>query len=138
MGQLDALVIAAETVDYNGQKLIVRGLGLQHITFIVRQHAGTLSSLYEQAIAGTLPASAEEIAFVMADEFAPLAGKIIACGLGEPENADEAAALPLALQFTLLEKIVELTLVDTGGLGKLMEIVTRALKGMANLQPQKP
>lgn len=137
MGQLDSLVIATETVDYNGQPLVVRGLGLQHITFVIRHHGDTLTSLYAQAIAGTLPSSVEGIAFAMADEFAPIAGKVIACALGEPQSADAAATLPLRLQCELLEKIVELTLVDAGGLGKLMEIVTRAMMGTANLIPRK-
>lgn len=136
MGQLDSLIIATETVEYNGQKLVVRGLGLPEITFVIRHHGDTLTSLYAQAIAGTLPSSVEGIAFAMADEFAPIAGKVIACGLGDPQEHEKAATLPLKLQCELLEKIVELTLVDAGGLGKLMEIVTRAMTGMVTLMPR--
>lgn len=138
MGQLDDFVIATETVEYGDLKLSVRGLGLQQITYIVRNHGETLSALYVQAVAGTLPASVTEIGFAFADDFAPLAGAIIACAAGDPKNAHVAAELPLAFQFTLLEKIVELTLVEAGGLGKLTEIVTKAAKATASLRPLKP
>lgn len=137
MDQLETLIIPSETVDFNGQKLVVYGLGLAEITFIVRQHRVVVAELYKRAIAGELKGSVEEVAFGLLDDFVPLASLVIACGMRSPKSAAIAASLPLTVQAQAIEKIVTLTLVGEGGLEKLMEIVVRAMTGAASLTSPK-
>ncbi|TIU88802.1 MAG: hypothetical protein E5W06_00085 [Mesorhizobium sp.] len=120
---------------FGANTLKVYGLSLTHITFIVRHHREVVANLYTQAISGTLPASAEEIAVSIIDDFAPLVSLVIACGLGEPESAERLAKinLPLAVQADALAKIFRLTVEAEGGLGKLMEIVTKVAMSAAKL-----
>lgn len=137
MSQLETLIIPSETVTVGEQTLTVYGLGLPHITYIVRHHRQVLADLYVKAITGELPGSVEEIAMGIMDDFAPLAGLVIACGVGEPEQASKAAQLGFAVQVDALEKISKLTLEGEGGLEKLMESVTRALAATAKLTSLK-
>lgn len=137
MSQLDKIYQPTASVEYQGQTLNVQGLTLAHITFIARHHGTVLENLYQTALEGKLPTDIAQIALTMADEFAPLSGKIIACGFGEPENAERASAIiPFVLQCELIDKIVQLTLVENDGLGKVMEIVKKLTQGMTNLQNQ--
>ncbi|TPN04543.1 hypothetical protein [Mesorhizobium sp. B2-1-2] len=140
MSQLETLIIPSETVTFGKNSLTVYGLSLPHITFIVRHHRDVVADLYTQAIEGKLAGSAEAIAVQLLDDFAPLASLVIACGIGEPENADRLAKLnlPLAVQIDALDKIIRLTLEAEGGLGKLMEIAARAMTATATLTSQKP
>lgn len=140
MDQLETLIFPTETVDFNGQKLEVRGLGLAHITTLVAKHRDVLAELYTKAISGQLEGSAQDIALRMIKDFVPLASMTIAMGLGSSsleKQATKAAQLPLLIQVELLEKIFRLTLVNEGGLEKLMEIVTGAAAGMARLTSPK-
>ncbi|MGA1831674.1 phage pre-tape measure protein [Rhizobium wenxiniae] len=138
MDQLETLIHPTETVAYGEQRFQVRGLGLAHITHIVREHRATCANLYSEAIAGRLKGSVEEVAFSMLDDFVPLAALVIACGCGNPKSAHIAAELPLSVQVEALEKIFALTLIAHGGLGKLVEVVIRAMGTAKQLIPQKP
>lgn len=137
MDQLETLIIPSETVEFNGQTLVVYGLGLAEITFIVREHRSVVADLYLRALKGELNGSVEEIAFGLLDEFVPLAALVIACGMRSPKSAAKAAALPLHVQAEAIEKIVVLTLDGEGGLEKLMEIVVRVVQGAARLTSPK-
>jgi hypothetical protein len=137
MGQLETLILPTDTVEFNGVTLELRGLGLADITYIIRHHGGALGDLYEEATAGKLEGSVTEIALKLQDDFAPLAGMVIAQSMDDPKNAAKAAKLPLSVQAEALEKIVHLTLIGEGGLEKLMEIVVRALQGANNLKSRK-
>lgn len=137
MNQLETLIIPTETVDFNGQKLEVRGLGLADITYIVRHHREVVAGLYVQAIEGKLAGTVEEIALSLLDDFAPVAAMVVACGLGSPKQVEKAGQLPFTVQAQILEKIVLLTLVGEGGLEKLMEIAVRAMAGAASLTSPK-
>jgi len=139
MDQLETLILPTETVTFNDQTIEVHGLGLAHITHIVREHRAVVAELYQQAITGKLQGSVTEIALGMVDDFVPLAALVIACGSGSgnPKLASLAAKLPLSVQADALEKIIRLTLVGEGGLGKLMEIAAKAMAGTANLTSPK-
>lgn len=137
MNQLETLIIPTETVDFNGQKLEVRGLGFADITYIVRHHRAVVAGLYTQAIEGKLQGSVEEIALSLLDDFAPLASMVVACALDAPKLVETAGKLPVTVQAQILEKAVTLTLVGEGGLEKLMEIVIRAMAGAASLTSPK-
>ncbi|RWF33717.1 MULTISPECIES: hypothetical protein [unclassified Mesorhizobium] len=140
MSQMETWVIPSETVTFGTNVLKVYGLSLQHITHIVRHHRAVMADLYTQAISGKLDvSSAEQLAVGLIDDFAPLASLVIACGIGEPENADRLAKmnLPLIVQIDALDKIIRLTIVAEGGLGKLLEIVTRVMAAQAKLPSLK-
>ena len=137
MNQLETLDIPTETVTFNGQSLVVRGLGLADITYIIREHRSVVAELYLKAIKGELAGSVQEIALGMLDDFVPLASMTIACALDSPKSAEKVVKLPLQIQALCLEKAFMLTLVGEGGLEKLMEIVVRAVAGAANLTSPK-
>lgn len=137
MGQLDGIVPHYEIVPFKGQELKVSALSLEDITFIVRHHGPVIANLYEAGIKGTLSLDVLEVALQIGDEFAPMAGKIIACGLGEPDQADRAAKLlPLVTQAELIEKIITMTLVENDGLGKLMRIANTIARNLAQGKSQ--
>lgn len=137
MSQLDGIVPHYETVLFQGQELKVSALSIEHITFIARHHGAVLTKLYEAGIAGTLSLDVLDVALQVGDEFAPMAGKIIACGLGEPNEWQRASTLlPLVVQSELIEKIVQLTLVESDGLGKLMRMATTIAKNLAQGKSQ--
>lgn len=131
------LVIESETVTIGEKKLKVYGLGLSHILRISREHFQVVSDLFDRAKAGTLPQDVGQIAAVVADEASSLACLIIACGARAPDQTGKASELPFSVQVDALEKIIRLTLVAEGGLGKLMEIVTGALAEMGKATAPK-
>ena len=112
---------------FNGKTVQLHGLSLTHIIHIVREHTEALTNLYLKAAEGTLQANPMQIALELADEFAPLIGRVIACGLGRPDAAAQMSQLPFAAQIEALSLIVPLTLEQAGGLEKTVEIVTQAL-----------
>lgn len=137
MGQLDGIVPHYEIVEYQGQKLKVSALSIEHITFIARHHGPILTKIYDAGVKGKLSLDVFDVALDIGDEFAPMAGKIIACGLGEPTESDRAAALlPLTVQAELLEKIITLTLTENDGLGKLMRIAAKISENLAKGKSQ--
>lgn len=122
--------VPSEPFTFNGKTVQLRGLSLPHVIFIVREHMGALSDLYQKAIEGKIEANAESVALELAEDFAPIVGRVIACGLNRPEVAQEMGNLPLAAQIEALEIIVRLTMSQDGGLEKIMEIVTKAMVRM--------
>lgn len=132
------LIIPSETVVYRDKVYQVRGLSAPHIIHIVRTHGASLAPLYQEATAGRLPADLNAVAAELGENFTSIAGAIIACGMDRPDQAEKCARLPFAVQMDALDKIVRLTLEVEGGLGKVVEIVTRAAQDLAPLRPQKP
>lgn len=119
--------IPSEPFTFNGKTVQLRGLSLPHIIFIVREHKTALSNLYVAAIEGRVEANPEAIAFELADEFTPIVGRVIACGMGRPDLSAQMGDLPFSAQIVALDIIARLTMSQEGGLEKIMEIVTRAM-----------
>lgn len=132
------LIVPSDTVAFYGKVYQVHGLSASHLIHIVRTHGAALAPLYEQATAGRLPADLSAVAVELGDSFTSLAGTVIACGMGRPDQAAKCSTLPFAAQLDALDKIVRLTLEVEGGLGKVVEIVTKAARDLAPLRPQKP
>lgn len=132
---LKDLVIPSETILIpNNGPLVVRGLGLDSIVFLLRHHWAAAEEILQRAQDGTLDASSvEELAVSMADQFAPLAAMIIACGAGEPNEWQNAQKLPASVQIDAIVKIGNLTLIAEGGLEKMMETVIKVLTGVGGL-----
>lgn len=131
------LIIPSETVGYRDKVYQVQGLSAPHLIHIVRTHGAALAPIYQQAAEGKLPADLSAVATELGDNFTSVAGSIIACGMGRPEQAAKCAQLPFAVQLDALDKIIRLTLEVEGGLGKVVEIVTKAARDLAPLRPQK-
>lgn len=108
-----------------------------HIFYIVREHKATLEKLYARAISGEIEADATAVAYELADEFSPIVGRVIACGMWRPDLSEKMSKLPMAAQIDALEKIIRLTLEQEGGLEKTVEIVTQALVRANNSLRQK-
>lgn len=128
------LVIESDSFDYKDKTYQVWGLSAPHITFIVRNHITALAPLYTEATAGRMPADLHAVAETLGNEFVGIAGAVIACGVGKPEMAEKLQALPFAVQLDAMDKIIRLTLASEDGLGKVVEIITRAAAGVAALQ----
>lgn len=131
---IEDLLIPHETLEFSGKTFKLQGLGLPELAFIVRSHYSALGPIYDLAAAGELPLDAAGIAIRMAEDFVPVASTIIACGMRKPRAVDKVAQLPFTVQTEALDKIIRLTLVTEGGLGNVLEIVTRALEGVESLQ----
>ena len=131
------LIVDFETVTYGEKIFKVTGLTIPHIVYLVRNHRDTLEDLYLKAVRGELAEDVNTVIMDLADKAAGLSGMIIACSMGEPDQAEKASRLPLTVQIDALEKIVRLTLVAEGGVEKLMETVTGAVAGLASLTTPK-
>ncbi|UUV43213.1 tail assembly chaperone [Rhodobacter phage RcCWillis] len=119
--------IPSEPFEFNGKTVLLRGLTLPHIIYIVRENRPALEKLFEKAISGQVEANAVAVAMELAEDFAPVVGRLIACGMGKPELSETMAQLPAGAQIVAMEIIIRLTLKQEGGLEKLMEIVTQTL-----------
>lgn len=127
MDNPETFEIPSEPFTFNGKTVLVRGLSLPHLIFIVREHKAAIEKLYDKALTGEIEASAEAVAFELAEDFAPVVGRVIACGMGRPDLSEKMGDLPFAAQVVALDIIVRLTMQQEGGLEKIMEIVTQAL-----------
>lgn len=128
---IEDLVAPFDTVSFDGKTFQVRGLTASHIVWIVNQHGSDLAPLYQQAAAGKLSANASEIASVLGASFLPIMSAVIACGLGKPTAVEKVDLLPIDVQMDAIDKIMRLTIRQENGLGKIAEIVSRALTAIA-------
>lgn len=131
------LVIAQDTLTYNGHTFVLRGLTYPHIVHIVRNHHLVLEELYLQATEGKMPIDPESVVLDVAAKSETLVAMVIACAMGHPEHADKAALLPFTVQIEALEKIITLTIANEGGVEKLVETVVRAVSAVAKLTSPK-
>lgn len=130
------------TVQTSGGDLVVRGLSLEDVVPLVRQHGTALSTLFIE-IAGDRDNALDNmqtLAGALAQAAPLAAAEIIALGAGEPgelDRADVATArrVPLPDQIAILERIGTLTFATEGSLKKALETVIRVARGMrAELQ----
>ena len=134
------LVVPFDTLSFGGQTFQLWGLTAPQIIWIVRQHGSDLAPLYLDAVEGKLPADVAAVQESLGDSFGPLLVATIACGMGKQGDGKAAtniAKLPLSVQLEAVDKILKLTFAAEGGLGNVVEIVTRALAGLKPLLPRK-
>lgn len=132
MGLKD-LVIPSETIQVPGGEITVRGLGLDSVIFLLRTHGGPLQEVYAKARAGEIDPHA--LAGSLFEESATLAGCIIACAAGEPEEFEKAVALPAPTQVELLEAVGRLTFALEGGAKKFLETIERMMGSLTSDSP---
>lgn len=126
--------IPTETVETPNGSWAVRGLGLEDIAFLVRQHGPILRELYSQMAEGKF--DVEDVSGVIdrvLTQAPQLAALIIAAGGDAPEHAAKAAKLSISVQTDALEKIFRLTFNQEGGAKKVLETVALAMGSLNNL-----
>ena len=132
---LKNLLIPEVAIEVPGNDpIVVRGLGIDSVMFLVRHHRDTLELLFSQAQNGEIKAeNAELIALEVIGSSAVMAGMIIACGAGEPEEWQKAMQLPISIQAEALMQIGLMTFAADGGVEKFMQTVLTAMSGVAAL-----
>lgn len=135
MGKLKALRIPEETVETPGGSFTVRGVSFVDIAALVRHHGPALAALFKEITSGkdvTLnTASIVDLGKRALETSPEIVADLIALASGSPdvESREIARQLTFPVQLDALEKIAKLTFVTEGGLGKLVEAVTRVMQG---------
>jgi hypothetical protein len=99
----------------------VRGLSLEDVSVLIRQHLPDLEKLYDLAQAGGQVAPVlrrfSEDGFLLktVTEVPNLAARVISLAADEPGSDHLAKLLPIATQIMALQAIVRLTFEDIGG-----------------------
>lgn len=132
---LKSLVIPEVAIKVPGNEdLVVRGLGIDSVMFLVRHHREFLEELFERAQAGEISGdSAEGLAIEVISKSGVMAGMLIACGAGEPDEWQKAMQLPVSIQTEALLHIGVLTFAADGGVEKFMQTVVNVMSGVAAL-----
>ncbi len=109
MGLLEQVAVQTATIKIGTKKGKVRGLSLEDIGILMKDHAAEISKLFEgqvniQEIATTWPV---------------VTAKMIAIAMDEPDDWEHAKKLALTTQLDALMKIWDLTVVDEEVLGKI-------------------
>lgn len=132
---LKNLVIPEVAIKVPGNEdLVVRGLGIDSVMFLVRHHRETLEALFTKAQKGEISAeNADTLALELISASGILAGMIISCGAGEPEEWQAAMQLPVSIQLEALVQIGALTFAADGGVEKFMQTVVSVMSGVAAL-----
>lgn len=112
---------APERVDitYRGKALAsVRGLNLEDVTVLMRQHLDELRQVYSLVGANSgklLPGDTEATILKLISDTPALAAKIIAIASDEPDQIEAARRLSMPLQMKILLEVARLTFEDIGG-----------------------
>lgn len=122
----------------DGDTFAVRGLSLEDIAILLREHYEPIKALFDEyvgeaSVQGVSVATGEladidDLEEVMLNslQIAPaLMADVIARAADEPKLVSVIRRLPAGTQIEALEKILKLTLSAEGGLEKLAETVTR-------------
>lgn len=107
----------------------VRGLGLNDVAVLVREHFPDLESLFE--LFGNLEQmdaqKMQPLVLSVVSNAPGFAANVIALAAGEG-SAEDAERLPFPIQVQALLDIGELTFNDVGGIKKAMELIAALLK----------
>jgi hypothetical protein len=109
-----------QTINYRNKPLMqVRGLSLDDVSVLLRQHLPELEKLYEVAgvANGGVFARASQDAFMLKiiTDLPDLAAKLISMAADEPAASKNAKLLPIPTQIVALQAIIRLTFEDIGG-----------------------
>jgi hypothetical protein len=128
------------SVKTSGGELSVRGLNFGDITRLVREHTAEVVMLFGEAqVQSAKPVEDQDFTAFLAKAMhtAPkLVAAAIAAGLDEEGSENEAiiGKWPLGVQLALMEAVGEETFAVEGGLGKIIEIVNKIVKGTTDLR----
>lgn len=107
----------------------VRGLSLSDVSALLRQHRTLIESLFQAYQKGDQDLSSfGETLLLSAPE---LAASIIGQATDDPRG--EWSGLPAGLAVLLLEAIGRLTFDASGGVGKVLEVLVKAVEGTSDV-----
>ena len=136
---LHDFTVVSEEVSFRGGRIALRGLALNDVSELVRNHLPELNKLFqlydkeetrEQALA-----ESARFAITIVRETPIMVAKMIALAADEPQSVDIAGRLPLPVQVECIRKIIDLTFEEAGGAKKFLDSVMSLVGGMipANL-----
>lgn len=124
------------------QTISVRGISLDDLMKLFRVHGGQMVSTFNSMLAKYKDRADDldmaQIVLQIAEQAPDLVADTIVLAMDTP-NEERLAAfnvakrLPIPVQLSCAEHIVRLTLEEHGGLGELVETVTRMVGGMNGL-----
>lgn len=131
---LSDYTVPTAVVELKGGQVTVRGLSLDDLAILLRNHMADLDKLIEIF---SQPVRREIAVGAMVQHAVPLireapgfAANLIALACDEPDEVDKARSLPLAAKTKLLTKIAELTFEEAGGAGKFFENLFPVINGL--------
>lgn len=139
-------------------KIEVRGLGLEDVSFLVRIHKGEVDDLINAfrkkvvnndpaknaegnfdptAIDDLVKSGGDDLIYGFLQQFPLLAANVIAVACDEPNSWQTARQLPLPTQVEALLAIARLTFEDAEGFKKFVGNVSAVLSSVRSPAPQK-
>lgn len=127
-------VVERKAVPFKGGSFDVRGLSLDDVTVLMREHLSDLDQIFELYASTTsqevLVGETARYAIKLVQEAPGLVANVIALASDEPHQADRARTLSIPVQVDALEKIFLLTFEEAGGAKKFFESLGRLLTGL--------
>lgn len=122
---LSDYVIQTETVPLKGGSLEVRGLGLDDVTVLLRNHMPDLDKLFdlydETQTDPTKFGETAKYAIKIVSQAPGLVANMIALASDEPDEVEKCRRLPMAAQVKALTAIIKITFEEAGGPKKFYE-----------------
>lgn len=115
-----------DQVAFQGGTLSVRGLSLNDITFLVRDHLDELNTLFamyeKEETRETAAAQSVQFAIRIIKETPRLVAQLIVLASDSPQDQlAKAETLPLPVQVEMMRKIIEMTFEEAGGAKKFLD-----------------
>jgi len=127
-------VVERKAVPFKGGSFDVRGLSLDDVTVLMREHLSDLDQVFElyasSASQEALVGETARYAIKLVQEAPGLVSNVIALASDEPGSAATARSLSIPVQVDALEKIFMLTFEEAGGAKKFFESLSRLLTGL--------
>lgn len=123
-----------ETVKSRNLSVEVRGLALDDITMLFQKNLDDINKLFEVFGKGE-PMSEQigesvQIATRLISEAPGVAARAIALACDEPDEVEKARKLTLPLQIKIIQKIIELTFEEAGGVRNFQNSLRLAVMAM--------
>jgi len=126
--------IHTEEVTFRGGSFALRGLALNDVAALIREHLDELNKLFHlydnEETRETALAESARFAITIVREAPHLAALMIALAADEPEAVNVAERLPLPNQVECIRKIIELTFEEAGGAKKFLDSLVDLVGGM--------
>lgn len=131
---LSDYVPARSVVSFKGGEFSVRGLALDDIAVLMRNHLSDINALVDvfgkdvtdEAAIGAVA----QHAIALIREAPGLVANLIALASDEPDSVDHARRLLMPVQVRAIEEIAKLTFEEAGGPKKFFESLMVLLRGM--------
>jgi hypothetical protein len=127
--------IPRKDVPTSGGTFSVRGVSLADLTEVFLAERHQLEAVYDRVMNGSV-SSDPEVAVLQVLQSAPdVVARLIASANDEPDEWATVRDMPLADQLVLALGVLEVTFESGGGVKKVVETVTKAVRAMS-LNPE--